>query len=158
MKIRKVALDANVPERLVAMLNSGFRDQGFEFIWEPSFALPNAEDEHWAAAFRRFGGEIIITGDKNIAKRPHQILAFQENDLICFFCEGTWSSQDLTFKCSHILMWWMRIQSYLVTAKAKDCWWIPMSLRDGPLKKVVLPKRLLQNASVATGSRRKLEL
>jgi hypothetical protein len=139
VKLIKVALDVNIPQRLVLMLNSGFRDQGYEFIWEPEFAAPNAEDEHWATAFRRFGGSIVITGDKNIAKRPHQIKAFQDNELICFFCERTWSSFDMTFKCSHLLMWWMRIQKILPEAKPRDCWWIPLALRDVPLTKVLVP-------------------
>jgi len=139
VKRTKVALDVNIPLRLVRMLNSGFQDQGFEFIWEPEFANAADPDEHWAVAFRRFGGEVVISGDKNIAKRPHQILAFQDNDLICFFCEHTWASQDMTFKCAHLLMWWTRIQAALATAKPKDCWWVPMALRDVPMRKVVLP-------------------
>ena len=139
MRLRKGALDVNMPERLVRMLNSGFRDQGFEFIWEADFAAKSAADEHWAAAFRRFGGEIIITGDKNIAKRPHQILAFQENELICFFCKHGWATQDLAFKCSHVMTWWIRIQPILQTARPCDCWWIPMALRNVPLEKVNVP-------------------
>jgi hypothetical protein len=152
VKLRKVALDVNMPERLVRMLNSGFRDQGFEFVWEPDFASRSATDEHWATAFRLFGGEIAITGDKNIAKRPHQILAFQENDLICFFCKHDWARQDLTFKCAHVLMWWMRIQVVLETAQPRDCWWIPMALRDIPLERVVVPHAQIQAAQRATGT------
>lgn len=146
MKLRKVALDANIPYRLVAMLNSGFKDQGYEFIWEPKFASPSAKDEHWATIFRRFGGEIVITGDKNIAKRPHQILAFKENDLICFFNTNTWAEHDMTFKCAHTMMWWMRIQPILATAKPRDCWWLPMSLRDGTPKEVRIPDGAFKEA------------
>jgi hypothetical protein len=147
--LRKVGCDVNVPHRAVTMLNSGFGDQGYEFIWEPAFASPDAEDEHWAMAFKRFGGEVVITGDKNIAKRLHQILAFKDNNLICFFCKNAWASQDPVFKCAHLLMWWPRIQATLQSAKPKDCWWIPMGLRAGlPLEEVRIPNDARQKAAV----------
>lgn len=74
MKRTKVALDANLPPRFVRMLQSGFGDQGYEFLWEPNFAPAEAADESWAASFSRFGGEVVLSADKNIARRPHQIL------------------------------------------------------------------------------------
>src|SRR5947207_11247735 len=94
--------------------------QGFDFIWEPDFASSSAEDETWAVAFRRFGGEVVITGDKAIARRPHQIMAFKESGLICFFCQKAWAEQDLTFQAVHLCMWWPRIQQQLTSARAGD--------------------------------------
>ena len=67
------------------MLQSAFGDQGFEFIWEPQFDVATAKDEHWAVSFSRFGGELVISGDRNIGKRPHQIAAFMDCKLVCFF-------------------------------------------------------------------------
>jgi hypothetical protein len=99
------------------MLNSGFRDQGF-------------------------GGEVVISADKNIAKRPHQVLAFKDNGLICFFMQRTWASQDMTFKCAHLMCWWMRIMPQLKAMRPRDCHWVPMTWCDGPLKEVVLPDAL----------------
>lgn len=110
MKRTKVALDANIPQRLVRMLQSGFGDQGFEFIWEPEFAAANASDEIWTASFRRFGGHVVLSGDRNLAKRPHQILAFMDNDLIGFFFDKHWCGQDITFKTGHIMLWWSTLR------------------------------------------------
>lgn len=93
------------------MLNSGFKSNGFEFHWEPSFAPASATDEFWATAFKRFGGTVIITGDKNIARRPHQIHAFCACDLICFFCDRHWSQQDLAYQCAHLIRWWPTVQA-----------------------------------------------
>jgi hypothetical protein len=135
----KVALDANVPQRLVRMLQSAFGDQGYEFLWEPDFAAANAKDEVWVAKFRRFGGQIAITGDRNIARRPHQIIAFMESDLIGFFFDSNWGEKDLTFKAAHLVMWWPRIQVHLANCKPQDCWWVPTILRNGAFKKVELP-------------------
>jgi hypothetical protein len=140
VKRTKVALDANIPERLVRMLQSGFGDQGYEFLWEPDFAAANAGDDVWTVAFRRFGGQLVITGDKNLARRPHQVLGFIENDLVGFFFERKWAERDLAFKAAHMMMWWPRIQRQYSTCRPRDCWWVPSVLRDGAMRKVELPK------------------
>jgi len=138
----KVALDANVPQRLVWMLQSGFGDQGFEFLWEPNFAAANAKDEAWTAAFRRFGGQLVITGDKNLAKRPHQILAFMESGLIGFFFERRWANHDLPFKAAHMMIWWPRIQSKFGECKPRECWWVPGILGGGDFRRAELPQHV----------------
>jgi hypothetical protein len=134
------------------MLRSGFGDHGFEFLWEPDFAAANAPDEAWSAAFRRFGGEIVISGDKNLAKRPHQILAFMETGLVGFFLDRKWSGQDMTFKAAHLIMWWPRIQGHLAACKARDCWWVPMGLRTGDFTRVQLPTRIEASSKNAATS------
>jgi hypothetical protein len=131
------------------MLNSGFGDTGYEFVWEPEFALPNADDEFWAVAFRRFGGEVVISGDKNIAKRPHQISAFQQNGLISFFMLKTWANQDLTFQAAHTIAWWPRIQAQLAKSREGDTYWVPMAIRNVPFVKVVLPDGITKKAAAA---------
>lgn len=150
MKRTKVALDANIPQRLVRMLTAGFGDQGFEFLWEPNFALANAADEDWATAFRRFGGEVILTGDANIAKRPHQIMAIQGLRLTGFFFHHKWSDQDMAFKAGHLMMWWPRIQAQFANSRPGDCFWVPPGLKDVPMKKAELPESV-KDARKAAG-------
>jgi hypothetical protein len=135
----RVAIDACIPERLVRMLNSGFGDTGYEFVWEPEFAPANADDEFWAVAFKRFGGAIVIFGDKNIAKRPHQIAAFRDSGLISFFMLHGWSNMDLTFKAAHTISWWPKIQAHLAQCQPGDSFWVPMTIRNVPFKKVMVP-------------------
>ena len=149
MKRVKIACDVNIPQRLVRVLQTGFGDQGFEFIWEPEFAAATADDEVWADAFKRFGGQVVLSGDKNIAKRPHQMIAFQDNDFICFFCDRLWNNQDLTFKVAHLVYWWPRIQEKLADSVPRDCWWVPMGIRPLPFRKVEIPAHVLQQARKA---------
>ena len=152
MKRIKVALDVNIPPRLARLLNTGFGDQGFEFSSVTSFAAGSSADEVWAAAFRRFGGQVVLSGDKHIAKRPHQILAFQENDLICFFCDRRWSSADLSYKVAHIMYWWPAIQAHLDKCKPRDCWWVPMPVSRAEFRKVELPTHAAKKARAARKS------
>lgn len=146
MKLTKVALDANIPQRAVRMLQTGYGDQGFEFLWEPDFAAASAADEFWAVAFKRFGGHLVITGDKNIAKRPHQIVAFMDNDLICYFCNSRWAHGKLIDKVTHVLYWWPRIQAHYAGCRPRDCWWLPMGVRPAEFKKVEVPESVQEAA------------
>lgn len=149
MRRTKVAIDVNIPRRAVRLLNTGFGDQGFEFIFESDFAPAPATDEFWAAAFRRFGGQIVLSGDKNIAKRPHQILAFQENDLICFFCDRRWASTDGAYKLAHLIYWWPRVQAQIDRSKPRDCWWIPMAIQaDHAFRKVEIPTHVKAQVTI----------
>lgn len=121
------------------MLNTGFGTQGFEFLYEREFCSASAEDEFWAAAFARFGGAIVISADKNIAKRPHQIMAFKDNGLVCFFFESKWAQMDTAFKAAHIVYWWPRIQSRIESSKRGDCWWVPMPIAPAEFRAVQIP-------------------
>lgn len=121
------------------MLNTGFGTQGFEFVYETEFASARADDEFWATAFRRFGGEVVLSGDKNIAKKPHQIIAFKDNGLICFFVDRRWGNTDGAFKVAHMIYWWPKIQMRLKSSKPRDCWWVPMGIRPDEFRKVELP-------------------
>jgi hypothetical protein len=144
-----VALDVNMPKRLVRLLNTGFGSQGFEFVYETEFADARDEDGFWATAFRRFGGEVVLSGDKNIAKKPHQIIAFKENELICFFCDKRWGNQDAIYQVAHMMFWWPRIQTHLDDCNARDCWWVPMAIRDEAFRKVELPANVEEAATKA---------
>lgn len=128
------------------MLNRGFKDTGYEFHWEPTLAPASAADEFWAEAFRRFGGTVVITGDKNIARRPHQMLAFRECGLTCFFIGSTWSSLDLTFKVAHLVRWWPVIRTYIETESPQKSWWVPGALR-GEFKEVNLDAYVKKQAA-----------
>jgi PIN like domain len=128
-----------MPKRLVRLLNTGFGSQGFEFVYETEFAAARDEDAFWATAFRRFGGEVVLSGDKQIAKKPHQIIAFKENELICFFCDKRWGNQDVIYQVAHMMFWWPRIQTQIEICKPRDCWWVPMAIRHDQFRKVELP-------------------
>jgi hypothetical protein len=136
----KVALDANVPPRVVDMLAAGYTDQGFEFYWEPQFAAADAPDEFWAEAFRRFGGRIVISGDKDIARKPHQMMAFIESGMTSFFCQSRWSSMSFGFKAAHLAYWWPKIAEHIERDGRPSCWWIPLNTSGNALKAAELPK------------------
>lgn len=140
MKRVRVALDANLPRRLVQLLRAGFNDQGYEFMWEPDFAPSNAQDEFWLDSFARFGGEIVLTADKNIARRPHQLLAFRETKLKGYFFESRWATYDGPYKAAHLMLWWPRIAMHARFSKKGDCVWVPAPLQAKEFKQINFAK------------------
>jgi hypothetical protein len=38
-----------------------------------------------------------------------------------------------------LLFWWPRIQTQIEICKPRDCWWVPMGIRDDQFRKVELP-------------------
>lgn len=134
-----IAVDANVPVRLVRLLDAAFGDQGFRFLHEPDFESQAADDEVWAATFRRLGGAIAISADRNIAKRPHQMAAFAESELITFFLDARWHQRDMAYKAAHLILWWPRIWRHSAGCTPRDCWWVPATLAERPFKQARIP-------------------
>ncbi len=124
---------------MVSLLKAGFQDQGYEFFWEPEFAPAKAADEFWADAFRRFGGEIVISADKMIACRPHQIRAFEQNGLKSFFLGRRWQPTTMRYKAAHIMFWWPKIASVALTIPKGQSYWVPIELTDKKLKRAEVP-------------------
>ena len=89
MKRVRVALDCDVPAVSSApALDHLYGYKGFDFFPVTEFAPGTSSDDHWADAFRRFGGHVTLSADTQIAYKPHKVLAFIDNGfyviLLCF--------------------------------------------------------------------------
>lgn len=143
MKV-KVAVDEDVPSRVVDALNALYGDTGYEFLYVPKIVHSGAQDEFWADAVKKQGVQIVLSADKRIASTPHKILAFKKNGLICFFMSPRWSSQSFKFKAAQLTLWWPEIAKKIKDSKPKDCWQVPMrwSGTKTDFKELVLPDHL----------------
>jgi PIN like domain len=88
----KVALDCDIPAKIAPVLNSLYGYRGFDFYPTTEFAPANATDDHWADAFKRFGGHVTLSADGQIAYKPHKVLALIDNDFMSFFFAAPWQS------------------------------------------------------------------
>ncbi|MEQ9640031.1 MAG: hypothetical protein RIM84_08400 [Alphaproteobacteria bacterium] len=136
---RKVAIDEDVTRRVARTLEAAYGDLGYEFIYIADLAGSGAKDEFWAEKFRRFGGEVVLSADKNITRKPHELLAFQGNELICFFMQSPWSRRTGHFKVCHALYWWHWIHKKLPDCRKSDCWQVPIVQTGKGFKKLEVP-------------------
>lgn len=134
MKRTKVALDCDIPEALAPMLDAAFNRRGFEFVPVGKIVPPRTADETWAPVFKRFGGEITLSADKNIIKKPHKALAFLQNGFKAFFMPPHWSNAPGQVKLAHLVYWWPEIAKHAVTCATGSCWQVPLDYRDGVLR------------------------
>ena len=146
MSRQKVALDCDVPRRLVEAMNALYGDRGFEFIHVTQMGLATADDDVWAKAFKQFGGKITLSADKAITKKPHKLLAFQESALKSYFMEPPWSLQKLNYKAGHLIYWWAAIERHLPICKEGECWQIPLNIKPAEFKPLKIPDEVLELA------------
>jgi hypothetical protein len=160
----KVALDCDVPDRLAPVLNSLYGHKGFEFFPVTEFADGDSSDDHWADAFKRFGGKITISGDAQIAYKPHKVLAFIDNGFMSFFFSSPWHQAPGHVKASHAIYWWPIIQQRILLGPPGRCWRIPSEIRavkgrlidvrlaPGELEALVIPDHVLEQARAERGA------
>jgi hypothetical protein len=146
-----VALDADIPKKAVTALKVIFGGDELDFLWVPDIVPANTEDIFWAPVFRKKGGRVIISGDKEIAKRPHQIIAFQQNELICFFMEPPWSSNyRLNAKAASLIYWWPAIATQIEKSSLGDVWQVPLGWKIGEMKSLRIPEEALKEVEAQT--------
>lgn len=158
MKRLRVALDCDVPDRLAPVLNSLYGDKGFEFFPVTAFAAANSSDDHWADAFKRFGGHITLSGDAQIAYKPHKVLSFIDNGFMSFFFASPWHRSPGYVKAAHTVYWWPAIAEKASHQETGRCWRVPCELKiavtrfvdlrlaPAELEPLVIPEHVLEAA------------
>ena len=92
-------------------------------------------DETWMPKFAREGGMAILTGDANILKKPHLLLAIKDTGLTTFVLHKDWTHARKHEQAANILYWWPRIEEAAKTSNPGDCWPIPFAFDKTPLAK-----------------------
>jgi hypothetical protein len=97
------------------------------------------------------GGLVVISGNSQIAYRPHQAIAFIDNGLISFFPDGEWCRLLAHMRSAVIVQAWPRIEEKIAEAAKGTCWRIPCRLVEGelrlsgePLHKLEIPDDVLE--------------
>jgi hypothetical protein len=139
---RKVAVDEDVSRRIADVLNAAYGDKGYEFIFIADLTGHGAEDEFWAESFQAFGGEIVLSADRTITRKPHMMRAFQDTGLISFFMQPLWSNRPGHYKLAHAMYWWHWIDKRLSSCAIGECWQVPLVINGKDLQRLYLPAGL----------------
>jgi len=142
----KVAIDADIPKRVVRALSVIYGSDELDFVWIPDLVPARTGDALWADKFRQEGGRITVSADKNIARHPHQIAAFQHNKMICFFMKPPWSSQRMHFKAAHLVYWWPAMHRKIDESSLGDVWEVPLQFTNHEMRSLRVPDVSVTNA------------
>ena len=159
--MKKVAVDRCLSPRFPGMLNAMYGRHGYEFISVKD--LGGGPDTMWADTFKRFGGELVLSGDYRIATRPHEALAFIDNGFKSFFPGSEWQKISMLHKSAWILHQWGLLMAELDQIPSGSCWRLGISYRSEhlslgntiSLKRLEIPKRILdqERARASAGDR-----
>ena len=159
MSRTKVAIDFNISPRIVGALDSLYGHQGFEFLHLQQFVAGNTPDVVWADSYKRFGGRLVISGDTNIAYRPHEAIAFIDNELISFFPSESWSGLKMAAKSALLIYYWPLIAKKIESIDFGSCWKMPVFIQNGELRlkecdfsSLEIPNHVLDSAREKKGT------
>lgn len=153
----KVAFDENMPAAMVRVIKGFAAEKALKHlstgivITQAMDYYPDKSDEDykakddspWIKRFANDGGKVVVSGDTNMRKKPHERLALVDAGLTMIFFHGHWSGWKFCQKSALLMHWWPTI-----LALAKDpkpgFWMVPLTYpKDGEaeLKQVwKLPK------------------
>jgi hypothetical protein len=134
----KVRADEHVSPKIVLAIQSLILKAGWEITHVREFNSARTADETWIPRFAQEGGNVILSADRRILSRPHQIAALAESGVIGIFLSPQWANCHRNEQAAQILHWWPRIEKVILDSKPKDCWKVPHGYNKGSLEKIVV--------------------
>ena len=136
----KIAFDENVPLGLVRLFQIFASEKqlrklsgDFEFKSAMDYTprpgdhdySKSAGDVPWLKRFAADGGRIVISGNTEMKRVPHERLALIDCGFIVVFFEPQWSNWKFFRKCALLLHWWPIIVPTIKRARQGSFWHIP---------------------------------
>lgn len=143
----KFAFDANIPPGMVKVFQMLLVNEDLGpvsgVVSAREYALPSDEgdDRPWVERFSEDGGSHIISGDKKMRGRPHELHALADEGMVVFFFAPRWSGRDFFVKSAMLLNWWPKILDVSINAPKGSYCEIPFIWNWVDLQMTRLPKR-----------------
>lgn len=132
----KIRADEHIAPAIVQAIKQIALSNGFELTSVIKEGFTGSSDVHWITAFAAEGGEAILTADTDFLKRPPQVQAVERTGMKVIHLPSGWANASRAIQAGHLMTWWPRIETALVTMKPRQCYSTPFSPPVAPLKKV----------------------
>ena len=128
----KIRADEHVSRRIIRAIQEVALSKTFELTHVRDVHERRTADETWIPRFASEGGKAILSGDRRIRARPHQILALQKSGLVSIFLPAEWANSHRGAQAALLLYWWSKIEAKIAEATPGECWLVPFdfSKRD----------------------------
>lgn len=134
----KVRADEHISPRIVRAVQTIALSDGWELTHVRDFNSARTADETWIPRFVLEGGQVILSADRKILSRPHQLLAISEGNLIGIFLPAKWAEARGHAQAAHILWWWPRIEAIIKISKPKQCWRVPYEFGEAHIEEITI--------------------
>lgn len=119
----KVIFDACLSRHLAKALDylmQHYAEEGREYVItsvKEKFGRNDLPDTELLGKLGAEGGWVLMSGDRNIRRRPHELKAFQDAGLVGFFLGATITQRPVQKQMAHLLELWSDIEAKAVKAK-----------------------------------------
>ncbi len=134
----KVRADEHISPKIVRAVQAIALSDGWDLTHVRDFNSARTADETWIPRFVLEGGQVILSADRRILSRPHQLLAISEGNLIGVFLPAKWAEARGHAQAAHILWWWPRIEAAIKASKPKQCWRVPYEFGEANIEEITI--------------------
>lgn len=149
----KIRADEHVAPKIIKAVETLILSDGWELSHVRDKHSSRTMDETWVPQFADEGGKGILSGDRKMLAKPHQIMAIIHNGLVGVFMSKQWSEAKRHIQASNLLLWWPRIEGAFKTSKPGKCWKVPFEFSLGGDLEDVTPSYAKVNTNFLTGKR-----
>jgi hypothetical protein len=134
----KIRADEHVSPKIVQAIRLLCLKSQWEFSHVLEKHATRTADETWLPQFATEGGTAILTGDANILKRPHQLIAIRDTGLVSVVLSWQWTQAKRHEQAANIIYWWPKIQTAIESSVSGDCWPVPFLFDKSELNRKVI--------------------
>lgn len=83
------------------------------------------DDFVWIRPFVADGGQVIISGEKELRSVPHYLKAMHETGAVAYYMPPRFSQFKMEAKAAHVLWWWNPIMEHAASTLPGTQWEVP---------------------------------
>ena len=117
--------DEHLSPKIVRAVREIALRRGWRFDNVNGSDLCSLEDEDWIESFAKSGGNVIVSADRAMLKRPTLIKKIADLSVIGIYLPAEWANARRQYQAAHILYWWPRIEAIIETSKSGTAWIVP---------------------------------
>lgn len=129
----RIRADEHISRKIIRAIRELALSDDWEITHVRDVHERRTADETWIPRFAVEGGRAILSGDRKIRSRPHQIRAISASGLIGVFLPAEWANSRRTVQAALLLFWWPRIEKTISQAQSKECWLVPFEFTEKDL-------------------------
>lgn len=144
----KIIGDEHMSPRIVRAVSDLALKRGWSIEHVIGSSYQSRADEDWVSAFANSGGNVFLSADRQMLKRPALISKISELNLIGIYLPSDWAQSKRHLQAAHILYWWPKIEATLETCAPGTAWNVPKGFGGGDLRQFE-PKARKSNMRIA---------
>jgi hypothetical protein len=132
----RIRADEHIAPKITKAVQSLVLTEGWELTHVRDFHAARTADETWIPRFAAEGGNAILSADRKMLGRPHQLAAIAEGNLIGVFLSSQWAGSRRHVQAASIIWWWPKIEKAISAASPRQCFKVPFDFSGDSLQEI----------------------